>query len=78
MGSTNDFARTWDGLPISKEPPTGTAVVVYRRTEGGLKFLILHRTHTAVRTSMEIGPGVRRPVRAFLASQSTAVPSANC
>lgn len=46
MESANDFARTWDGLPISKEPPTGTAIVVYRRTEGGLEFLILHRAHS--------------------------------
>ena len=41
--------RTWDGLPVSPEPPFGVTVVVYRRsTRGGqpvLEFLILHRGH---------------------------------
>jgi 8-oxo-dGTP pyrophosphatase MutT (NUDIX family) len=36
---------TWDGLPISPEPPHGTAIVVYRRGEGGIEFLLLHRAH---------------------------------
>lgn len=36
---------TWDGLPVSKEPPFGAAVVVYRRRGELLEFLVLHRGH---------------------------------
>ncbi|HEU5139152.1 MAG TPA: NUDIX domain-containing protein [Bacillales bacterium] len=36
---------TWDGMPISKEKPHGTAIVVYRKTENEPCFLILHRSH---------------------------------
>jgi 8-oxo-dGTP pyrophosphatase MutT (NUDIX family) len=34
---------TWDGLPISPEPPYGCAVVVYRQTASGRELLMLHR-----------------------------------
>lgn len=37
--------RTWDGLPVSPEPPYGAAVVVYRRQGDGVVYLILHRAH---------------------------------
>ncbi len=37
--------QTWDGQPISPEPPYGAAVVVYRAGAVGLEFLILHRSH---------------------------------
>ncbi|MDB5084015.1 MAG: hypothetical protein JWN30_901 [Bacilli bacterium] len=40
-----DFDRTWDGLPISKEKPHGTAVIVFKRTADGLLYLMLHRGH---------------------------------
>ncbi len=37
---------TWDGQPISAEPPHGAAIVVYRRrADGELEFLMLHRAH---------------------------------
>lgn len=36
---------TWDGLPISKEKPYGTAIVVFKRIAGEVLFLILHRGH---------------------------------
>ena len=36
-------ARTWDGEPISPEPPTGAMIVVYRRDSGQPTFLLLHR-----------------------------------
>ena len=36
---------TWDGLPITPEPPYGASVVVWRRSERGLEWLILHRHH---------------------------------
>lgn len=36
---------TWDGLPISPEPPNGTTIVVYRRGHEGIEFLLLHRAH---------------------------------
>ncbi len=36
---------TWDGQPISPEPPYGAAIVVYRRVKGNHEFLILHRAH---------------------------------
>ncbi len=40
-----EMERTWDGLPITKEPPYGTAVVVYRREAAGIRYLVLHRKH---------------------------------
>jgi 8-oxo-dGTP pyrophosphatase MutT (NUDIX family)/diadenosine tetraphosphate (Ap4A) HIT family hydrolase len=36
---------TWDGLPISQEPPFGATVVVYRNRGGTLEVLLLHRAH---------------------------------
>ena len=36
---------TWDGLPISREPPYGASVVVFRRVAGALELLMLHRAH---------------------------------
>ena len=36
---------TWDGAPISPEPPFGASVVVYRRGAGGVELLLLHRAH---------------------------------
>lgn len=38
---------TWDGLPISPEPPHGTAVIVYKRAHGQRLYLILHRAQVA-------------------------------
>ena len=38
---------TWDGHPVSPEPPFGATVVVYRLVEGGAEFLVLHRPHAA-------------------------------
>jgi 8-oxo-dGTP pyrophosphatase MutT (NUDIX family) len=38
-------STTWDGLPISREAPFGTLIVVYRRTPDGVEFLLLHRAH---------------------------------
>ncbi|HEY76962.1 MAG TPA: NUDIX domain-containing protein [Thermoflexia bacterium] len=40
--------RTWDGRPVSPEPPYGATVVVYRRGVGGVEFLVLHRAHEGV------------------------------
>jgi len=37
--------RTWDGEPVSPDPPFGASVVVYRRRAGALEFLVLHRAH---------------------------------
>lgn len=36
---------TWDGLRVSTEPPHGVAVVVWRRSEAGVEWLLLHRAH---------------------------------
>jgi 8-oxo-dGTP pyrophosphatase MutT (NUDIX family) len=36
---------TWDGVPISKEPPHGTAVVVFQRVQNEYLYLVLHRKH---------------------------------
>ena len=36
---------TWDGRPISHEPPFGASVIVYRWVRSRLEFLILHRAH---------------------------------
>jgi 8-oxo-dGTP pyrophosphatase MutT (NUDIX family) len=35
---------TWDGKPVSEEPPFGATIIVRRRTEGGEEFLLLRRT----------------------------------
>ncbi len=44
MGTaTGDYARTWDGEPISSKPPYGAMVVVYRWASPEPEFLILHR-----------------------------------
>lgn len=37
--------RTWDGHPVSQEPPHGAMIVVYRCNEGTTEFLLLHRRH---------------------------------
>jgi 8-oxo-dGTP pyrophosphatase MutT (NUDIX family) len=36
---------TWDGLPISDEPPFGATVVVFRVRDNALEVLMLHRAH---------------------------------
>ena len=36
---------TWDGLPVGDERPHGATVVVFRRADGRLEFLMLHRAH---------------------------------
>lgn len=37
--------RTWDGQPVSEEPPHGAMIVVYRCRGGQAEFLLLHRQH---------------------------------
>jgi 8-oxo-dGTP pyrophosphatase MutT (NUDIX family) len=37
--------QTSDGQPISREPPYGAGVVVWRRGSEGLELLVLHRSH---------------------------------
>ncbi|MBD0331006.1 MAG: NUDIX domain-containing protein [Thermoleophilia bacterium] len=37
------FSRTWDGLPVSREPPHGATVAVWRARRGGREWLLLHR-----------------------------------
>ena len=37
--------RTWDGHPVSQEPPHGAMIVVYRCRGGAAEFLLLHRRH---------------------------------
>ena len=39
--------RTWDGKPVSPEPPFGASVLVYRRVHGELEWLVLHRRRAA-------------------------------
>ena len=38
-------ATTYDGLAVAEEPPFGATVVVYRRRDGNLELLLLHRAH---------------------------------
>lgn len=40
-----DGYQTWDGEPVSKEPPHGAAIVVFRRAGSEPEFLLLHRGH---------------------------------
>jgi 8-oxo-dGTP pyrophosphatase MutT (NUDIX family) len=42
---TENLLTSWDGLPISPEPPFGASIVVYRHQQGQIEFLILHRAH---------------------------------
>ena len=42
--STTPIRHTWDGQPISPEPPYGATVVVFQRTPE-LALLMLHRAH---------------------------------
>lgn len=42
-GLEQDGYQTWDGEPVTREAPFGAAIVVYRRTEQGPEFLLLHR-----------------------------------
>lgn len=37
---------TWDGQPISSEPPFGATIVVYRPRGEAHEFLLLHRAHS--------------------------------
>lgn len=41
--SDEPVARTWDGEPVSSEPPFGAVIVVYRWIGNELTFLVLHR-----------------------------------
>jgi NUDIX domain len=41
----HSMTSTWDGQPISREPPFGASVVVYRQVEGSVELLMLHRAH---------------------------------
>nr|MBA2715571.1 hypothetical protein [Propionibacteriales bacterium] len=44
MAGDDVLNRTWDGLHIALDPPTGASVVVRRRASAGeLEFLLLHR-----------------------------------
>lgn len=36
---------TWDGLPVSPEPPFGASIVVYRHRGEAVEILLLHRAH---------------------------------
>lgn len=44
--SAETKGRTWDGQPISAEPPYGAVIVVSRDgSRGETEFLLLHRAH---------------------------------
>jgi 8-oxo-dGTP pyrophosphatase MutT (NUDIX family) len=36
---------TWDGLPVARERPFASCVVVWREGARGREFLVLHRAH---------------------------------
>jgi 8-oxo-dGTP pyrophosphatase MutT (NUDIX family) len=36
---------TWDGLPVARERPFASCVVVWRGAASGREFLVLHRAH---------------------------------
>lgn len=40
-----DGYRTWDGRDVSREPPFGVTVVVWRRVGARIEYLLLHRAH---------------------------------
>lgn len=43
--AAHKMKSTWDGKPVSSEPPYGASIVVYRWQEERYEFLILHRAH---------------------------------
>ena len=43
--SSSGMRTTWDGLPISEEPPFGATVVVFRNRGTTVEVLLLHRAH---------------------------------
>lgn len=57
------YERTWDGLPISSDPPFGAVVVVHRRIKGDREFLLLHRCNKKEDERWSWGPpaGARLP-----------------
>ena len=38
------YKTTWDGMPITNEKVIGASVIVYRRNNEKIEFLILHRS----------------------------------
>jgi 8-oxo-dGTP pyrophosphatase MutT (NUDIX family) len=36
---------TWDGLPVARERPYASCIVVWRDSSAGREFLVLHRAH---------------------------------
>jgi 8-oxo-dGTP pyrophosphatase MutT (NUDIX family) len=44
FGGAQEFT-TWDGEPVSREPPHGAMVVVASRAPEGWRYLLLHRVH---------------------------------
>ena len=38
--------KTWDGVAVSQDPPSGASVVVYRRAGQSVEYLLLHRAHS--------------------------------
>jgi 8-oxo-dGTP pyrophosphatase MutT (NUDIX family) len=36
---------TWDGVPVARERPFASCVVVWREGKAGREFLVLHRAH---------------------------------
>lgn len=44
FGGPREFT-TWDGEPVSREPPHGATIVVASRAPDGWRYLLLHRMH---------------------------------
>ena len=44
-GHDEDPFTTYDGLPVSREPPHGATVVVASESPDGWRYLVLHRAH---------------------------------
>jgi 8-oxo-dGTP pyrophosphatase MutT (NUDIX family) len=44
-GQNQRVETTWDGLPVAREKPRVSAVVVWRRAGEVREFLLLHRQH---------------------------------
>lgn len=42
----SEAPKTWDGNPISGDPPHGATIVIYRLAGESAEYLILHRSHT--------------------------------
>lgn len=63
MGIGPNITKTWDSLDVSKYPPYGVGIVVYKIKAGSISYLLLRRSWKNQGDNWEWGPpgGARLP-----------------